>query len=140
MINFFTVSNDFRLVDLPGYGYAKVPDRVRKEWHRNIDNYLRNRQSLCGLVLVMDIRHPLKPFDETMLNWGREANMPMHILLTKCDKLKKGPANATLHKVSKEVTEYGPISIQLLSATKKIGREILVQKLEEWQQTHLKDV
>lgn len=132
LLNFFTVTDQFRLVDLPGYGYAKVPERVRNSWHQNIDSYLRNRESLCGLVLVMDIRHPLRPFDDMMLNWSEEAQLPIHILLTKSDKLKKGPASATLEKVRSLLGENELVSVQLFSSSKKVGREQFIQKLEQW--------
>ena len=93
------LSDTQRLVDLPGYGYAKVPVAVKKEWTRQLEHYLQNRQSLRGLILLMDVRHPMQPFDQQMLTWALEASMPVHILLTKADKLKRGPANNTLLKL-----------------------------------------
>lgn len=132
LLNFFSVTDTFRLVDLPGYGYAKVPEKVRKSWHENIDMYLRHRESLYGLVLVMDIRHPLKPFDEMMLNWSEEAQLPIHILLTKSDKLTHGAASATLEKVRSQLRENALVSLQLFSSSKKTGRDKLIKKLEEW--------
>ena len=130
LINFFTVSEAFRLVDLPGYGYAKVPTALKREWHENIDNYLRNRESLCGLVLLMDIRHPLKPFDQIMLDWCAGAGMPLHILLTKCDKLKRGAQQAALLHVKREVSKLA--SIQLFSSTHEVGQKILLNQLSDW--------
>ena len=130
LINFFSVSDQFRLVDLPGYGYAKVPTALKRDWHENIDNYLRHRDSLCGLVLLMDIRHPLKPFDRTMLDWCTGAEMPLHILLTKCDKLKRGAQQAALLQVKREVGKLA--SIQLFSSTQKIGQKILLNQLADW--------
>ncbi|MDP4597617.1 MAG: ribosome biogenesis GTP-binding protein YihA/YsxC [Pseudomonadales bacterium] len=130
LINFFTISEQLRLVDLPGYGYAKVPTAMKREWHENIDKYLRNRLSLCGLVLLMDIRHPLKPFDHTMLDWCAGAGMPLHILLTKCDKLKRGgQQNALLH-VKKHVGDLA--TVQLFSSTHGVGQKILLHKLSGW--------
>jgi len=132
LINFFTVSEEFRLVDLPGYGYAKVPTKMKRDWHENIDNYLRNRLSLTGLVLLMDIRHPLKAFDHTMINWCVQAQMPLHILLTKCDKLKRGAQQATLLKVKRELAGQQTTTIQLFSSTHEIGQKILLRQLSDW--------
>ena len=87
------------LVDLPGYGYAKVPEAVKIEWQKHLSDYLRGRFSLRGLVLLMDVRHPLTEFDQMMLDYADQRGMPVHILLTKADKLKKGPASAALQKV-----------------------------------------
>jgi GTP-binding protein len=132
LINFFTVSDDFRLVDLPGYGYAKVPTKMKREWHENIDNYLRNRLSLTGLVLLMDLRHPLKAFDHTMINWCAQAKMPLHILLTKCDKLKRGAQQATLLKVKRELAGQQSTTIQLFSSTHEVGQKLLLNQLSDW--------
>ncbi|MGK0335481.1 MAG: GTP-binding protein, partial [Candidatus Azotimanducaceae bacterium] len=96
LINFFSLSESLRLVDLPGYGYAKVPPKMKAEWQRNLDDYLRGRDSLRGLIQVMDIRHPLREFDKLMLEWSESAELPVHILLTKADKLKRGPQQSTL--------------------------------------------
>ncbi len=95
LINFFALNDEQRLVDLPGYGFAKVPLATKKEWDKNLSQYLYERQSLVGLVLLMDIRQPMKEFDTMMLNWAVEREMPVRILLTKADKLKKGPAKST---------------------------------------------
>ncbi|MGH1487709.1 MAG: ribosome biogenesis GTP-binding protein YihA/YsxC, partial [Cellvibrionaceae bacterium] len=92
LINYFKIDDERYLVDLPGYGYAKVPMKMKREWDKNLSEYLRERQSLRGLILLMDIRRPMQEFDTMMLNWAVEAEMPVHILLTKMDKLKKGPA------------------------------------------------
>jgi len=127
LINFFSITDAFRLVDLPGYGYARVPTAVKREWHKNIDAYLKHRQSLCGLVLVMDIRHPLKEFDRMMLDWSEQANLPIHILLTKADKLKRGAQQATLLKVRRALSEAA--SAQTFSATNGIGKEDLISWL-----------
>src|SRR5690606_39772175 len=93
LINFFNLSDTQRLVDLPGYGYAKVSRDMKEQWQRHLSEYLRERQCLQGLILLMDIRHPLQEFDTTMINWAAEADMAVHILLTKADKLSRGPAN-----------------------------------------------
>ena len=133
LINFFELSETQRLVDLPGYGFAKVPVAVKKEWTKQLENYLAKRQSLRGMVLMMDVRHPLQPFDEQMLNWALAAHMPVHILLTKADKLKKGPANNSLLSVRKTLKEHQDlVSVQLFSALKHTGHEQLIQVLNGW--------
>lgn len=133
LINFFELSDCQRLVDLPGYGFAKVPLAVKKEWTRQLENYLAKRQSLRGMILLMDVRHPLQPFDEQMLGWALAAHMPVHILLTKADKLKKGPANNSLLAVRKALDEHRDlVSVQLFSALKHTGHEQLIQVLNNW--------
>jgi GTP-binding protein len=130
LINFFRLNDDLRLVDLPGYGYAKVPPKMKQEWQKNIDDYLRARQSLRGLVLVMDIRHPMKEFDQMMLNWAIEAELACHILLTKADKLKRGPQQSTLLKIRKELPDGA--TAQTFSALNSQGKVELTRKLTEW--------
>lgn len=133
LINFFELSGNQRLVDLPGYGFAKVPLAVKKEWTRQLENYLAKRQSLRGMILLMDVRHPLQPFDEQMLAWALAAHMPVHILLTKADKLKKGPANNNLLAVRKALREHQDlVSVQLFSALKHTGHEQLIEVLDHW--------
>ncbi len=133
LINFFRLTDQQRLVDLPGYGFAKVPQAVKQEWTRQLENYLQRRQSLRGLVLLMDSRHPLQPFDRQMLDWALAAHMPVHILLTKADKLKKGPAKASLLQVRKALAEHGElVSVQLFSALKHSGHEELIATLDRW--------
>ncbi|AIA74333.1 YihA family ribosome biogenesis GTP-binding protein [Halomonas sp. XH26] len=138
LINFFSVMNDEsrRLVDLPGYGYAKVPEAVKLEWQQHLSDYLRGRFSLRGLVLLMDVRHPLTEFDQMMLNYADEREMPVHILLTKSDKLKKGPASAALQKVRSRLKEWEDlVSVQLFSSLKRDGVDTLSQKLDQWLHT-----
>lgn len=133
LINFFELQPGIRLVDLPGYGFAKVPDRMKREWQKNMSEYLEQRQSLVGLVLVMDIRHPLTEFDHMMCDWAHEAQMPLHILLTKGDKLKKGPANSTKLAVKKALQHMGDnVSVQIYSSLKKEGTDILKVTLSNW--------
>ncbi len=134
LINFFQLDDTRRLVDLPGYGYAKVPLALKDHWQRHLDAYLSERQSLVGLVLVMDVRHPLGPFDTMMLDWAQRADMPLHILLSKSDKLKYGAAKNTLFKVQTEVRKiYGDqVSVQLFSSPKREGIEIAHAQLEQW--------
>ena len=130
LINFFELDDNIKLVDLPGYGYARVPISVKQHWHEHLDEYLRARQSLKGVVLLMDIRHPLKAFDEMMLEWSAASGLPMHILLTKADKLSRGAQQNALLKVRESLDEN--VSIQTFSATKKLGLPELQKKLEHW--------
>lgn len=135
MINFFSLTDQQRLVDLPGYGYAKVPLAMKNEWQKNLSEYLQKRQSLRGLVLMMDIRHPMQEYDTMMLNWAIEMEMPVHILLTKADKLKKGPAASTLQKVRNHLQDAGAddlVSAQIFSSLKKSGLDTLRQTLNRW--------
>lgn len=132
LINFFKLDDERALVDLPGYGYAKVPLKLKREWDKNLSNYLQKRESLKGLILLMDIRHPMQEFDTMMLNWAVEGEMPVHILLTKADKLKKGPAKGTLLAVRKSLREARVddlVSVQLFSALKREGINDLVSVL-----------
>ena len=135
LINFFSLSATQRLVDLPGYGYAKVSRERKEQWQRHLSEYLRERQSLKGLVLLMDIRHPLQEFDTTMINWAAEANMPVHILLTKADKLSRGPANTVRLDVLKYLKQSGLeqlVTAQCFSALKNTGIDELKAKLQSW--------
>jgi GTP-binding protein len=134
LINFFTLGDDeIRLVDLPGYGFAKVPLAQKNEWQKNLAKYLEERQSLKGLVLVSDIRHPLTEFDRMMIQWAEDSKMALHILLTKADKLKRGPAKNTMLDVKKAVKDFeGDVSVQTFSALKKEGLDQLKQRMTEW--------
>ena len=133
LINFFELSASQRLVDLPGYGFAKVPRSVQQEWTRLMEEYLRKRRCLRGLVLLMDVRHPLQPFDEQLLAWGAAAAMPVHVLLTKADKLKRGAANAVLLQVRARLRKHpGQVSAQLFSALKHEGHGELTAVLDIW--------
>jgi GTP-binding protein len=133
LLNFFGIDEARRLVDLPGYGFAKVPLSVKLGWQEQLEAYLRGRQSLRGLVIVMDSRHPLKEFDCMMLEWTRSILMPTHILLTKSDKLSRGLAQSTLLQVRKEVSdELGLVTVQLFSSLKKTGVDEARAKLDEW--------
>lgn len=121
LVNFFSVGENVRVTDLPGYGYARVPDAVRQHWGKLMDRYFLGRQSLAGLFIVMDIRRPLTDFDQGMLNWAREAGCPAHILLTKADKLSRGAGAAALLGVRKAIG--GAATVQLFSALKGTGVE-----------------
>jgi len=135
LINYFALSDSQRLVDLPGYGYAKVSRTMKEEWQRHLSEYLRERQCLAGLILLMDIRHPLQEFDTTMLDWANQSKMPVHILLTKADKLSRGQAGNTLMAVRKAVKNAGMgdlVSAQCFSSLKNTGIDELKAKLQSW--------
>ena len=136
LLNFFSLDEERRLVDLPGYGYAKVPIPLKQHWQHHLEAYLSSRESLAGLVLLMDIRHPLTDFDRLMLDWSSAGNMPMHILLTKADKLAFGAAKNALLKVRQEIRKgWGEgVSIQLFSAPKRQGVEEAHAVLAHWLQ------
>ena len=132
-INFFAVRDGIRLVDLPGYGYAKVSKSMKGQWQRNIARYLETRESLCGVVLLMDVRHPLKEFDQQVLSWCYSAELQTHVLLTKADKLKRGAQQNSKLKTQKLLKDAGiDASVQIFSSLKKTGLDELVTKLNGW--------
>jgi GTP-binding protein len=117
-----TAPVDARLVDLPGYGYAKVPEAMRKHWRGEIDAYLKMRRSLRGIVLIVDIRHELKDFDRTMLEFCAATDLPCHVLLTKADKLSRGQATAALEALRKDFRTNNVLgTAQIFSSTAKTG-------------------
>ena len=143
-INFFDLDEDRRFADLPGFGYAKVPEAVRRQWEKFLGQYLEQRQCLRGIVALMDIRHPFTDYDRQMLHWCCHAGVPACVLLTKADKLKRGPAANTYQKVKKVVKdEYGaivprwggePQKIKVIqfSSLKKQGIEEMHRQLDLW--------
>ena len=133
MINFFHLDDERAMVDLPGYGYAKVPEKMKLKWQATLSKYLETRQSLRGLMLMMDIRHPLKNFDLQMLDWAKQAELPIHFLLTKSDKLGRGAGGNTLQQVRKELKDAGlDASVQLFSSLNHQGRDEAIQVLDNW--------
>lgn len=135
LINFFDLNIEgLRLVDLPGYGYAKVPIAMKEHWQKHLDQYLQQRASLKGVVLVMDIRHPMKEFDLMMVEWCQSTHVPLHVLLTKADKLKRGPAQSTVLSLRKELTAIlgDKVTVQSFSALKRSGIDTLSARLDEW--------
>ena len=132
LINFFGLAEGRFLVDLPGYGFAKVPLSVKNKWQEELEKYLRRRQVLCGLILLSDIRHPLKDFDRMMIDWAVQSGLPLHLLLTKSDKLKRGAAQNTLLAVQKELKPYSNVTVQLFSSLKNDGVTEVRAKLDEW--------
>lgn len=135
LINLFTVTDEHhRLVDLPGYGYAKVSAHIKEAWQKNLAHYLEVRQSLKGLILLMDIRHPLKDLDQMMIEWTLNRAIPVHILLTKADKLSRSQALTTLAQVKKHYSAHptDTLSVQVFSSLKRQGLETLSQVLDQW--------
>lgn len=132
-IVFFDLTGGGRLVDLPGYGYAKVPDSVREHWAGLIERYLTERQVLSGLILLMDSRHPLTELDAALLEWCEPGGLPVHILLTKTDKLGRGAAKQVESSVRHAVSELtNPVSVQQFSALKHIGVEQARNTIVAW--------
>ncbi|MDH5217843.1 MAG: ribosome biogenesis GTP-binding protein YihA/YsxC [Gammaproteobacteria bacterium] len=133
-IIYFELDHTRRLVDLPGYGYAKVPVSVKKHWHALMESYFNKRQSLKGLVLVMDVRHPLKTFDMQMLEWCKSTGTPVQMLLTKADKLSRGAAAKQLQITRNQLKKDGLMlgDLQLFSSLKGTGKEEILAKLSEW--------
>ncbi|TWH71323.1 GTP-binding protein [Azomonas agilis] len=133
LLNFFRLDDERRLVDLPGYGYAKVPIPLKQHWQQHLEAYLVQRHSLKGIFLMMDVRHPLTPFDQMMLEWAQSTQMPIHILLTKADKLAFGAAKTTLLKVQQQIASLeADISVQLFSAPKRQGIEEAYEVMSRW--------
>lgn len=141
-LNFFRIDDERRIVDLPGYGYARVPAELKRRWEQLLERYLRSRRSLRGVILLMDIRHPLTDFDRQMLAWCEVAAMPVHILLTKADKLGRGAISKTVAQVTKALKDelglpvgvagQAGISIQPFSAAKQTGIEDVHAVLDRW--------
>ncbi|MCF6283485.1 MAG: ribosome biogenesis GTP-binding protein YihA/YsxC [Candidatus Polarisedimenticolaceae bacterium] len=133
LLNFFRLDDERRLVDLPGYGFAKVKQSVKAQWQGALSDYLEQRKSLRGLILMMDIRHPMRDFDCQMLEWNMHKGLQTHILLTKSDKLKRGATSAALLQVKRELEPLGDlVTIQLFSSLKRQGVDEAHQKLDEW--------
>lgn len=133
LINLFKIIDGCHIVDLPGYGYAQVPLEMKKKWQQSLGEYLQKREQLKGLVVVMDIRHPLKDLDQDLVFWAVESNLPVLLLLTKCDKLKSGARKAQLLKVREAALAFcGDVEVEAYSALKGIGVEKLRAKLDSW--------
>lgn len=132
LINFFELDADTFLVDLPGYGYAKVPPEVRAKWETLLSRYLQEREALVGMVLIMDARHPLTPLDRQMLDWFVPTGKPVHILLSKADKLSNNERVQTLRRVAQELAARPEISVQLFSSLSRMGAEAAAERIEGW--------
>ena len=142
-INFFELENGNFMVDLPGYGYAQVPEAIRTHWVKLLGDYLQQRRQLIGLILIMDSRHPLKALDIQMLDFFHITGRPVHILLSKADKLSKNDQIKTLAAVKKSLkpyTERQKISVQLFSSLKKQGMDEVNQVVGSWFDAHCKEI
>ena len=132
-LNYFTLVEGKYLVDLPGYGYAKAPEAIRSQWEGLIGPYMQKRQQLAGLVLIMDARHPLTPLDYRLLDFFLPTGRPVHVLLSKADKLTRQAQAKTLVEVRKELAKLGPqLTVQLFSSLKKTGIEEAEDVLAAW--------
>lgn len=133
LLNYFTLIPGRYLVDVPGFGYAKVSSELKQQWQKQLVRYLEKREALKGLVMLMDIRHPFMETDDTMIDWCVQSEIPLHILLTKADKLSFGPAKTALLQVKKQLALHGDlISVQLFSSLKNQGVDELRAKLDGW--------
>jgi GTP-binding protein len=130
LVNFFALRDEQRLVDLPGYGFAKVSGAMREHWGELLSGYFQVRRSLQGLLLIVDMRRRLTDYDRAMMQFAEEVELPTHILLTKADKLKRGQAATAVLEVRKEVGDKA--TVQAFSATKRQGEDEARQKLEEF--------
>ncbi|MCH9756142.1 MAG: ribosome biogenesis GTP-binding protein YihA/YsxC [Gammaproteobacteria bacterium] len=134
LMNCFVLQDElYRLIDLPGYGYAKVSHAMKREWQAHLAHYFEVRKSLKGLVVLMDIRHPLMPLDQSMVEWALGRDLPVHVLLTKADKISRSQAQSTVFKVQKHYAAYeNLLSVQMFSSLKRQGLDVLHQVLDAW--------
>ena len=133
LINLFEVENGCKLVDLPGYGYAAVPEQMKIQWQKSWGDYLQHRQCLAGLVVLMDIRHPLKDLDQQMIDWAVSAELPVLLLLTKADKLSQSARSKQVKMVREAILPFqGDIQVEAFSAQSKLGIDKLAGKLDGW--------
>jgi len=132
-INFFSMGDNARLVDLPGYGFAQVPLTVKKKWQDTIHKYLADRENLRVLVLLMDIRHPLTDLDWQMVNWASDSELPTQVLLTKADKFKRGKVASTVLNIEKQLDNVpGQFAVEPFSSHSYIGVNEMRSQLSEW--------
>jgi GTP-binding protein len=132
LINFFEIDPDIYLVDLPGYGYAKVPPEIKARWETLLSRYLQEREPLIGMVLIMDARHPLTPLDQRMLDWFAPTGKPIHILLSKADKLSNGERVLTLRQLKQAVVAFPTVTAQLFSSLSRLGADEAAAVIEGW--------
>jgi GTP-binding protein len=133
LINVFDVGNERRLVDLPGYGFAKVPLAMKLKWQKSLTEYLQKRNCLKGLIVLMDIRHPMKDLDKDLIHWAVEVDLPVLALLTKADKYKAGKRKSELLRIKEMAKEFnGDVSVETFSSLKKLGIPHLSKKLDLW--------
>lgn len=133
LINLFEIEPEYKLVDLPGYGYAAVPEQMKLQWQKSLGEYLQKRECLQGLVVLMDIRHPLKDLDQQMIEWAVASELPVLLLLTKADKLSQSARSKQVKMVREAILPFqGNIQVEAFSALNKIGIDRLSSKLDEW--------
>jgi GTP-binding protein len=132
MMHFFDLGGDCRLVDLPGYGYAKVPKPIKEKWQRVTNEYLETRKCLQGLILVMDIRHPLKEQDRNIITWTAEWNLPCHVLLTKADKLNTSKTRLALQQTAAQLECFDLVTVDVFSSQNKLGLNEARSVLDDW--------
>lgn len=133
LINVFELEPEKRLIDLPGYGFAKVPQSVKEKWQRSLGEYLQKRESLAGLVVLMDIRHPFKDLDQDLISWAVGSEIPVLALLTKADKLKSGKRKEQLLKCQEAAMAFcGDVEVQVFSSLSRLGLPMLEKKLDLW--------
>ncbi|MDP5032692.1 MAG: ribosome biogenesis GTP-binding protein YihA/YsxC [Paraglaciecola sp.] len=133
LINVFELDENRRLIDLPGYGYAKVPMAIKEKWQQSLGEYLQKRESLKGIIVLMDIRHPFKDSDQDLIHWAVAAQIPVLALLTKADKLKSGNRKNQLLMVREAALAFcGDVSVEVFSSLNGIGLETLENKLNDW--------
>lgn len=133
LVNVFVLDEKRRIIDLPGYGFAKVPVAAKLKWQKTVDDYISGRESLKGLLLIMDIRHPLKELDLQLLNYCDHRGLPVHIILNKADKISKGAAAKTLKDVKTALVDFrNPVTFQIFSALKGTGLKELHLLLDTW--------
>lgn len=135
LINLFELDEKRRLVDLPGYGFAKVPIKMKQKWQKSLGEYLQKRECLKGLVVLMDIRHPLKDLDQDLIYWAVNANLPVLVLLTKADKLKAGKRNNQLLMVTEACIAFnGDVMVRVFSSLNRLGVSETEKVLSDWLQ------
>ncbi|MBY7668077.1 ribosome biogenesis GTP-binding protein YihA/YsxC [Vibrio anguillarum] len=133
LINLFKVAEGCHIVDLPGYGFAQVPLELKKKWQKSLGEYLQKRKSLKGLVVLMDIRHPMKDLDQQLISWAVDCYIPVLVLLTKADKLKSGARKAQVLKIREEARSFGgDVTVDAFSSLKGLGVDVLRNKLDTW--------
>lgn len=133
LINLFEVEADYKLVDLPGYGYAAVPEQMKLQWQKALGEYLQQRDCLKGVVILMDIRHPLKDLDQQMIEWAVVSELPVLLLLTKADKLSQSARSKQVKMVREAILPFqGDIQVEAFSALNKVGIDRLATKLDSW--------
>jgi len=140
LINVFEIAENKRLIDLPGYGFAKVPLEMKKKWQKALGEYLEKRECLKGLVVLMDIRHPLKDLDKDLIHWAVDSELPILVLLTKCDKLSQGQRSTEVLRVKKVLKELNAdITVQAFSSLKRTGAEQATGVIQAWFSEELDD-